>query len=563
MGTAMRRVALFLVLPLVLAAEDHWVKFTSGPYEVYTDAGARAGQETMVRFEEFRHAVGEIVGEQDLKTPQPVRILLFKNAAGWATPEPVAPGRDCYAIILNEKSPVPPAVYIALTRLFLNSNTNRMPPDFEHGLLEFFSTFESKGVRITVGAPPPQPDLDWARIHMLVVDPQYFGRIKVLLYNLRQGVDEDTAFRNALGKSAADIEAQAKQHLAAGNFQTGTISGLPMAADDRDLPQRPVSDADARLARADTLAGTEAQAVYQSLIKDNVKVAAADEGLGLLALRAHNNAGALRYFAAGIQAGSSSARCYIEYARLEPDNQKATEALLKAAGINPKLDEPFALLAARDTDPQKRLAHWKAAAERNPRNPAYWKALAECYLAEHNYSGAADAWTHGEQAATDPAQRAAMLKARLAIEQQRLDYEAAERQRQAEEEAQETEKLKQQALTHVHELEAKYNGGSSAHTASSTAPVPWWQGPKPSGKIHGVLRQVDCLGKQARLAVEGDDHKTVRLLVTDPSSIAITGGDEHAFTCGKQAPREVTIEYFPKVNAHTATAGEVATIQFQ
>ena len=70
----------------------------------------------------------------------------------------------------------------------------------------------------------------------------------------------------------------------------------------------------------------------------------------------------------------------------------ATQALLKAAGINPKLDEPFVLMAQRDTDPRKRLAYWKAAAERNPRNPAWWQALAESHLAEHNYAEAAKAW---------------------------------------------------------------------------------------------------------------------------------------------------------------------------
>jgi hypothetical protein len=77
-----------------------------------------------------------------------------------------------------------------------------------------------------------------------------------------------------------------------------------------------------------------------------------------------------------MNAGSASARCFIEYAKLEPDNEKAIKALLRAAGINPKLDEPFALMAQRDTDPAKRLMHWKAAAERNPRNPVYWQKLA-------------------------------------------------------------------------------------------------------------------------------------------------------------------------------------------
>jgi tetratricopeptide (TPR) repeat protein len=558
----MLRFLFLLALPCLLAAENRWIKFTSGPFQVFTDAGTHAGRETMVRLEEFRHAVGEVVGAEDVETPQPVRILLFRDAHGWTTPEPIAGGRDCHGIVLEEKAAISPAVYSALARLFLDASTNRMPPGFERGLIQFFSTFESQGVRITVGAPPgegpPGPDLDWALVHLLVVDPQYAGRIKVLLYNLRNGVDEDACFRNAFGKSAAEVKAQAQQHLAMGNFQTGTISGRPLA--DRDFPERPVSDADARLARADLLAGTSSASEYQALLRDDVKVPEAQEGLGLLALGDHHDDDARRHFAAAMGAGSTSARCYIEYARLEPDPEKATQALLKAAGINPKLDEPFALLAARDTDPRKRLEHWKAAAERNPRNPAYWKELAECYLADHNYAEAAKAWTHGEQAATDPAERQRMRQARLAIEQQRLDYEEAAKRRQAEDDARETEKLKQQALAHVHEIEARYSDGTPK---SSGAPVPWWDGPRPSGKVRGTLRQVECLGSKARLTVQSDDHKTVRLLVADPSKVSIAGRGEQTFSCGKQAPRPVSIEYIPKVDARLGTVGEVATIEFQ
>src|SRR5689334_2271622 len=79
---AMRRLLLFCMAPSFLLA-DEWVKFTSGPFEVMTDAGERAGRETMVRFQEFRHALGLIAGENDLQTPQPVRIMVFKNAKGW------------------------------------------------------------------------------------------------------------------------------------------------------------------------------------------------------------------------------------------------------------------------------------------------------------------------------------------------------------------------------------------------------------------------------------------------------------------------------------------------
>src|SRR5690349_12535179 len=113
----MRRALLFFCLAPTLLAADHWVRYKSGPFEVLTDAGEKPGQETLVRFEEFRHALGVIVGEPDLQTPQPIRILVFKNPKGWTTPTPISLGRDHYSIVLADKSPVSPDVFRELTRL--------------------------------------------------------------------------------------------------------------------------------------------------------------------------------------------------------------------------------------------------------------------------------------------------------------------------------------------------------------------------------------------------------------------------------------------------------------
>jgi hypothetical protein len=558
----MRRLLLTLLLPCALHAADHWVKFTSGPFQILTDAGTRAGRETLVCFEEFRHAVGVVIGEPNLQTPLPVHILVFKNAQGWTTSSAIGEGRASYNIVLDEKAAekgaASTAVYEALTRLFLQTNTAQMPSAFEHGLIEFFSTYEVKGIHITVGAPPPSADLDWARIHLLVADPDYFGKLSVLLFNLRKGAAEDPAYRNAFGKSQAEVEAQVKQRFADHDIRTTSISSLPMA--ERDFPEREISDADARLARADLLSGAQSAAEYRELIRDQVKIPEAWEGLGLLALRAHDPE-AKAHFAAAMAAGSTSARCYIEYAKLETDNAKASQALLKAAGINPKLDEIFALLAQRDTDPEKRLAHWKAAADRNPRNPAYWQSLADCYIASHDYDGAAKAFTSGEQAATDPATRDRMHHQRVAMEDQRLEYEEAERRRKAEEDARDLARLKAEAQANVHALESKYDAGA---LPADQKVVPWWEAPKPPATVTGTLRQVECLAaSQARLTIVGDDKKTVKLLVTDPKKLDIEGTSELTFRCGAQKARRVTVGYFPKVNARLATAGEAATIEFQ
>ncbi len=555
----MRRLLLLCTIPCLLAADDRWVKFTRGPFEVMTDAGARSGRETMVRFEQFRNALGQIVGEDDFETPLPLRIFVFKNAQGWTSAAPLTEGRDRYAIVLGEKSAVTPEIYSELTRLFLKTNTTQMPPAFERGLVAFFSTFEVNGIRITAGKPPAKPDLDWARIHLMVADPDYYGKIRVLLYNLRHGVADDPAYRNAFSKSAAEVEAAVKKHFAAGNFQTTSLPSRPMA--EGDFPERQVSATEISLARADLLVGAQSAAEYRKLLQGHEKVAEAEEGLGLLALRERRTDEARQNFASAVEAGSTSARCYIEYAKLEPDRDKAEDALRKAAGINPKLAEPFALMAARDTDPRQRLMHWKAATERDPRNTKYWRSLAETYLDENNYGEAGKAWRGGEQAATDPAERERFHRARMLVEQQRLDHEEAEKRQEAEEKARELARLKTQALADLHKAEAKYSDGTPV---GADKPVPWWEGPKPEGKVSGTLKQVDCLPKQqARLSIEDAAHKLVKLLVADPSKVVYTGNGEVSLGCGAQKPRRITVEYFPKANARLATAGEVATIEFQ
>jgi hypothetical protein len=77
-----------------------------------------------------------------------------------------------------------------------------------------------------------------------------------------------------------------------------------------------------------------------------------------------------------------------------------------------------------------------------------------------------------------------------------------------------------------------------------------------------MLKQVDCLGKQARLIIQTDDGKITKLLVRDPSKIAIVGAQQQALGCGRQKPRRISVEYFPKIDARLATTGDVATIEF-
>src|SRR5271155_5765105 len=92
--------------PVAVLAGEHWVRFTSGPIEVFSSAGSKDGRETLVKFEEFRHALGLALGEDDLQLQVPIRVLLFKTGAP-QIPEPVVRGRDQYNIVVTAGQAIP------------------------------------------------------------------------------------------------------------------------------------------------------------------------------------------------------------------------------------------------------------------------------------------------------------------------------------------------------------------------------------------------------------------------------------------------------------------------
>ena len=244
-------------------------------------------------------------------------------------------------------------------------------------------------------------------------------------------------------------------------------------------------------------------------------------------------------------------------ARSEPGNIQALE---RAIEIEPKQAEPRFLLAQREPDAKKRIELLKAAIALDRRNAELLAGAGEAYAAIHDYKQAADAWRAAVQAGATPEQREQMLRARVDIERQRLDFEEAEKKRIAEEDAREIRKLKDEEIARLRALEAKVNQG--APEPGREKAEPWWNGPSPGGKAEGMLTQVDCLGKQARLIIQTADRKITKLLVRDASQIAIVGAKQEALGCGRQKPRRISVEYFPKADAKLATIGDVATIEF-
>ena len=562
----MLRFFLVLLLPFVASAA-RWTEIRSGPFDILTDAGDKPGRELLNQLEQLRWALGAVLGKDDMKTTWPVRVVLFRNAKDFA-PYSRAPlpalGRDSFIGALQAGAPVPRAFMRECARILLESNAARMPADIESGLLDVYSTLQANGPQITLGGPlpPAERSAGWAKMQMISVEQQYYGKMRVLLYNLQRGADPEPAFLNAFAKTPAQIDKEAAAYLAAGDFQTTQISGRPLDPR-RDFHPQDADPHAEEIAMADlSLRLGNAAAAYQALL--TAAPAVAHEGLGLVALSAKHTDDARKEFQAAIDAGTTSARAYAEYARLQPAGQAAWDALAKAISLNPNWAEPHEIFAEDVKNPQKRIDELKAAATLAPRNAAYWRALAEEYLAQNLYADAGKAWAAAENASVDNAERARIRDARLAIEKQRLDYEAAERKRQEEEKAAELQKVKDAAMARINEAVARANANDPKPPKDRII-IPWSSGPEPAGKVSGRLAQVECLKDGVSiLHIRSEDNKLTLLLVRDPGKITIMGtGNNLSWKCGVQAkPRPVEVKYFPRKDARHGTAGDVASVEF-
>jgi hypothetical protein len=538
----MWRAWLILTLP-ALAADSKWIQSRSGPVEVVSDAGNRAALEKLGTFEEFRAALGILVGKPDLQMDPPIRLLVMKTPA---YPAALTSGRDRLAIPLAAERPIPPSVFRDATRALLERNVARFSPETERGLEDFFSTVEVKGVHVLWGAPPPAAERtrDWARIQLLATKPEYYGKLKILLFNLQRGIADEPAYRNAIGKSKKEFETELDAYLKAGVFTASDGPSRPLNAL-RDFPVKPLDSGDAELAMADLLTAASRKQ-YEQMLGGKKYFAEANEGLALLAERDHDDAAARKYLAAATDAGSKNALVWLAYAKLEDDRVKSNEAIEAALELDPNLAEAHYIKGER----RHLLEELKKATSLDPNKPAYWDALALVYLDANQFPEAGRAWHAGEQAATDPAEKKHLHDQWAKIENERLDYQDSEKRRVTDEKQQELQRLKDKAATDLRAAEKKINAAQGGAQAGQVV-VSWEEAGEPV-MLDGILKQVDCLGKQTRVVIEGADHILTRLVVKARGTLA----------CGLQKePHGISVQYTPKVDKALGTIGELESLQ--
>jgi hypothetical protein len=517
----MFRLAAILILACSLGAAD-WEEYRTGPFEVWTEASEKEGRQLLVRLEQTRHMLGTYLGKQDLVSLWTIRVVIRKNQP--ATPWRL--GRDAMVSTLTSNTPPSREWMREVVRLLLESNAKRMAPEWESGLIDFLSTLEAAGPKITLGTPPKDAsrNKDWARVHYLATNPEYGSRFRVLLNNLQQGAEEDVAFRNSIGMTRAQLDAEAARHLANPALGPVTTSGRPIV--DRDFPARPVELPRALAAIADATGNPK-------LVPAGTLEAA--ELAGLDAARGGRKSEARDWLKQAIANGTTSALVHFEYGKLLDEPEEKRKAFVEAAKKNGRWAAPYVEMAKLETTPA-RIAHYlKEATTRDTRNTALWQQYARALSDAEELSEASKAWFQAELTAPTAAERDTVREARRLFIEERAAREEEMKRRQAEERQREMDRLRNEAMNRIREAEAKANKGTAARDPNQKVEE-WWEDKQPSQKVSGTLEKVDCLGRGvARLFIRPADGKPVALLIPDPRNVVILGsGGEAAFSCGER-----------------------------
>lgn len=551
--------ALFAAGPAVGA----WEEARSGPFIVISDRGGNQIRETLAELEQFRGALGQAVGKDDLKTVWPVTVILDRGTPADAF---LGMGRDGWVAFWPEKSRPADAFFRQLALLLIeDSLPGQMTLGFEQAIADAYSTLRIDGARLTFGSPPPAQarTWQWALVHKLTVNEDTRGRIRVLMSNLANGGDFDASLRNSFQRTPAEVEKEAKAWAASPSFETATWSGFGINPDRfRLVPSLPSR---VRLIPGDMALGrgrhAESVAAYEKAQKERPSVAGS-EGLGLALAGAGRKDDALRALREVAADEAGGARGLLELAKLEPGREESRLAVERASVKKPDWAEPFIFGASQEPGPVRKAYLLKKAVELAPRRVELWEQLAAAQSAAGQFDEASKSWRAAMRVAGSVEERAQLLERQRAAETARLDAADAARRKREQEERDEVEKLKREAEERIRAAEKRTNEAAGG-LKSAEKPLDWWDGP-PLEKAEGRLMRVECVGKAARLVIGLAESKTLRLNVVDPGKVVVMGSGQATLACGVlKPPRAVHVEYQPKRDARAATAGEAVIVEFK
>lgn len=611
MSLLMLRLAAVLLagalLPSVAAAAQ-WLKLTSAHFELYTTAGEKKGREAVLYFEQVRDFFSRTRSSDKPMPNARVRIIAFQSEKEYApyrlnefaTAFYLNGYGDDYIVMSSISAEHYPVAVHEYTHLLIEHLGIKVPPWLNEGLAELYSTLKPMDNKVAIGQVIPgryyylkqnkwlpletllavdrsSPYYNernranifyaesWALVHMLVLGPGYRPNVSKLLTAIGSGAAARDAFWQIYAKTTTQVQKDLEEYMRGTRFNE-VVFGVKLEKSAQEPDIAPASPLESGVVLADLLALTrkrdEAKQAYDALVQQFPNSWEPQAGLAELAWREKKLDEATTHFARAVELGSTNPRLYYDYARVARDAKARIPLLQKAVALAPGYQEAHRYLAfclLQDRQYQGAIDQLKLVKSIKVEQAfSYYHELAYAFLQLGRFDDAQKAAEGALKYAGSSEQTTAAEELLRTIAQKRERREAF--------------------IQQPSELAALPAGLPDEHdtderpTVRRTEPVEEPRvpavkpdsAPPPKPVIHGVLQQIDCLGKVARLRVVAEGN-SVALVITDPTTVAIKGSPTGTLdlTCGPQKAKNVILEYQSQVDAKLGTVGIVTSIEFQ
>lgn len=460
-------VSLLLLAALSIQAKDQWTRVQSKNFLLIGNASEKEIRKVGTRLEQFRETFRLLFGQIKLVAPVQTNVVVFKSDGAYkpfkpkrsdgSIDEQVAgyfqPGEDVNYITLStegEDSETFATIFHEYVHFIVETNFGKsdVPPWFNEGLAEYYSTFAIEGdIKAKLGVPRsrhlaqlrqsrlmPLDQLlavthyqllesgghsrnifyaeSWALVHYLIQNGKISGLSQFLEARMA-GQSAEKAFRSAFGMDYSGMEAALQKYVSQSTYQYHQVTFKKPLVFDAEMQAAAMTEAESNAYLGDLLyhnnRANDAEPFLVSSLKMQPDLSLANIALGMVKMQQKKYTEAREVLEKAIAGDPKNHVAFYRYAYLlSRENldgmgyvrsfpaataSKMRDALKRAIAINPAFTESYELLAFvnvvnnEDLDDSVKLI--QAALRYQPGNQRYAMRLAEIMSRQNKLDEAA------------------------------------------------------------------------------------------------------------------------------------------------------------------------------
>lgn len=413
---------------VLVPAKDAWTRVRSNNFLLIGNASEKQIREVAVRLEQFREGFGRLLTGFRHDSAVTTTVIVFKSSVSFDPFKPIYQGKPSnvagyfqsgedvnYITLTTEQLANDPfqIIFHEYVHLLLHNTIRNVPPWFDEGLAEYYSTFavEEQGRKVVLGRVIPS-HLDvlrktliplktllavdrksayynerektgiyyaqsWALLHYLILgnDRKRQPQLRTFLELLRAGDKTERAFQEAFQTDAQTLENELATYLQRSIFPLQIIGLRQGLKSSVNLSSTQISEAEARAYLGDLLLHTdrlkEASEILEQALSINPQLPLAHESLGIVRVKQKRFAEAIEHLKKAQAANPSNYVTHYYHAfalsRSDMDDGLTVTSydprvadtmraeLRRAIDLNPDFPDSYALLAFVNLVQEERL----------------------------------------------------------------------------------------------------------------------------------------------------------------------------------------------------------------